>query len=129
MSLIQTSRINSRNCSTVVWRSLLVLKQRATNEGSLPEIAQYSPYYLPLNVFTASKGSNLHSLFVITAAGVVPCGGPKSLAVHHPKCRLYFSSGPLRSIKISTVFRTLMFRNIILVYTFSSLLGLLERYK
>ena len=34
--------------------------KRATDEGSLPEIAQYSPYYLPLNVFTASKGSNLY---------------------------------------------------------------------
>ena len=50
---------------------------RATDEGSLPEIAQYSPYYLPLNVFTASKGSNIYILFAITAAGVVPCGGPK----------------------------------------------------
>ena len=37
--------------------------KRATDEGSLPEIAQYSPYYLPLNVFTASKGSNLYILF------------------------------------------------------------------
>ena len=24
--------------------------KRATDEGPLPEIAQYSPYYLPLNV-------------------------------------------------------------------------------
>ena len=39
--------------------------KRATDEGSLPEIAQYSPYYLPLNVFTASKGSNLYILFPI----------------------------------------------------------------
>ena len=30
-----------------------------------------------LNVFTASKGSNNYILFAITAAGVVPCGGPK----------------------------------------------------
>ena len=51
--------------------------KRATDEGSLPEIAQYSPYYLPLNVFTASKGSNLYILFAVTAAGVVPCGGRK----------------------------------------------------
>ena len=36
--------------------------KRATDEGSLPEIAQYSPYYLPLNVFTASRGSNLYIL-------------------------------------------------------------------
>ena len=33
--------------------------------------------YLPLNVFTASKGSNHYILFAITAAGVVPCGGRK----------------------------------------------------
>ena len=32
---------------------------------------------LPLNVFTASKGSNIYILFAITAAGVVPCGGRK----------------------------------------------------
>ena len=41
--------------------------KRATDEGSLPEIAQYSPYYLPSNVFTASKGPNLYILFAITA--------------------------------------------------------------
>ena len=34
--------------------------KRATDEGLLPEIAQYSPYYLPLKVFTASKGSKLY---------------------------------------------------------------------
>ena len=39
--------------------------KRATDEGSLPEIAQYSPYYLPLNVFAASKGSNLYILLPI----------------------------------------------------------------
>ena len=29
--------------------------KRGTVDGSLPEIAQYSPYYLSLNVFTASQ--------------------------------------------------------------------------
>ena len=43
--------------------------KRATDEGSLPEIAQYSPYYLPLNVFTASKGLNLYILFSVTSKG------------------------------------------------------------
>ena len=38
--------------------------KRATDEGSLPEIVQCSPYYLPLNVFTASKGSNPYILSV-----------------------------------------------------------------
>ena len=46
-------------------------------QGSLPEIAQYSPCYFPLNIFTASKGFKHFILFAITAAGVVPCGGPK----------------------------------------------------
>ena len=31
----------------------------------------------PFERFTASKGSNFYILFTITAAGVVPCGGPK----------------------------------------------------
>ena len=57
---------------------------RATDEGSLPEIVQYSPYILFSNIFTASKGSNHYILFAITAVGVVPCGGSKSLPVHHP---------------------------------------------
>ena len=33
--------------------------------------------FLPLNVLTASKGTNVYILFDITAAGVVPCGGRK----------------------------------------------------
>ena len=37
----------------------------------------YNMAHLSLNVFTASKGSNNYILFAITAAGVVPCGGPK----------------------------------------------------
>ena len=37
--------------------------RRRTDEGSVPEIAQYVPYYLPLNVFTASKGSNFYIVF------------------------------------------------------------------
>ena len=41
--------------------------KRATDEGSLPEIAQYSPYHLPLNVFTASKGSKLKMLLLSIA--------------------------------------------------------------
>ena len=65
-----------RNYSTIVWLSLPALKGLLIR-GSLPEIAQYSPYYLPLNVLTASRGSNPYILFAITAAGVVPCGGPK----------------------------------------------------
>ena len=64
----------SGNTQTYRENSMLI---RATDEGSLPVIAQYSPSYLPLNVFTASKGANLYILFTITAAGVVPCGGPK----------------------------------------------------
>ena len=50
-------------------------------KGSLTKV-HYPKLYnmahlLSLNVFTASKGSNNYILFAITAAGVVPCGGPK----------------------------------------------------
>ena len=55
---------------------------RATDDGSLPEIAQYSPYYLPLNVLLLPKDQTFF-LFAITAAGVVPCA-LKYLPVHHP---------------------------------------------
>ena len=76
MSLIWTSHVNF---SKLQYKSLAFVAgfKRATDEGSLTEIAQYSPYFLPLNVFTASKGSYFYILFAITAAGVVPCGGPK----------------------------------------------------
>ena len=30
-----------------------------------------------LNVFTALKGTHFYILYVVTAAGVVPCGSPK----------------------------------------------------
>ena len=91
---------------------------RATDEGSLPEIAQYSPSYLPLNVFTASKGSNLYILFAITAAGVVPCGGPKKSPRTSSIVQIIFYLGPLGSIKIFRVFKTLTFRNILLTFCF-----------
>ena len=39
-----------------MWLSLPVYK------GSVPEIVQYGPYYLPLNVFTDSQGSNIYIL-------------------------------------------------------------------
>ena len=89
--------------------------KRATDEGSLPEIAQYSPYYLPLNVFTASKGSNLYILFaIVTAAGVVPCGGRKKSPRTSSIVQIMFYFGPLGSVGIFRVFKTLTFRNILL---------------
>ena len=47
----------------------------------LRNIQEYIPPPL-LNIFT-SKGASLYILFAITAAGVVPCGSPKSLPVDH----------------------------------------------
>ena len=43
--------------------SMMMTIIKVTDEGSVPEIAQYDPYYLPLNVFTVSKGSNFYILF------------------------------------------------------------------
>ena len=39
--------------------------KRGTDEGSLPEIAQYSPYYLPFNVFTASLPKDQTFIFYL----------------------------------------------------------------
>ena len=44
--------------------------------------------------------------YTITAAEVVPCGGPKKSPVHHPYGRLYFSFGSLRSLTIFRVSKT-----------------------
>ena len=50
------------------------------------------------NVFTASKGSAFYILFAITAACLVPCGGPKkSPSTSSIVQILLFSFGPLRS--------------------------------
>ena len=38
---------------------------RVTDEGSVPEIAQYGPYCLLLNIFTVSKGSNFNILLTM----------------------------------------------------------------
>ena len=51
---INFSRVNF---SKLQYTSLAFVAEfkRATDDGSLPKIAQYSLYILPLNVFTASK--------------------------------------------------------------------------
>ena len=45
-------------------------------EDSLSETAVWPTLFL-LNVSTALKGTHNYILFVVTAAGVVPCGTPK----------------------------------------------------
>ena len=80
--------------------------QRVTDEGLVPDIAQYGPYYLPLNVFIASKGSSFYILFAITAASVVPCGGPKKSPPYTIHSAGYIISfGPLRSVRIFSVLK------------------------
>ena len=56
--------------------------------------------YLPLNVFIANKESNLYVLFIITVAGGVPCGGPKTSPRTLSIVQIIFYLGPLRSVKI-----------------------------
>ena len=86
--------------------------KRATDEGSLPEIAQYSPYSLPLNVLLLPKDQTV-IFFAITAAGVVPCGGRKKSPRTSPIVQIIFYFCPLRSVKIFKVFKALTFRNIL----------------
>ena len=58
--------------------------KRATDEGSLPEIAQYSPYYLLLNVLLLPKDQTF--LFYLLLLQLVLCrvAALKSLPVQHP---------------------------------------------
>ena len=82
------------------------LHRRVTNEGSVPEIAQYGSYYLPLNDSTASKGSSFCILFVITAACVVPCGDPKKSPHTSSIVQIIIiSCAPLRSVRIFRVLK------------------------
>ena len=62
--------------------SILSLAFIPVHSGSLKRI-KYSILYslahtLLSNVFSALKGTNFYILFVVTAAGVVLCGSPKS---------------------------------------------------
>ena len=67
---------------------------KVNDEGSLSEIVQYGP----LNVFSASKGSDIymHILFVVTIAGVLPRGGPKKSPRTSSIVLVIFSFEPLR---------------------------------
>ena len=58
--------------------------KRATDEGSLSEIAQYSPYYLPLNVLLHPKDQTI--IFYLLLLQLVLCrvAALKGLSVHHP---------------------------------------------
>ena len=49
----------------LVYLAIVTGLLRVSDEGSVPEIVQYGLYHLPLNGFTASKGSNFYFLFII----------------------------------------------------------------
>ena len=51
--------------------------------GFITRNCAISPYYLPLNVLTASKGSNLYILSLLQLA-LCRLAALKSLPVHHP---------------------------------------------
>ena len=57
------------------------------------------PLFL-LNVSTALKGTHFDILFVVTAAGVVPCGSPTKRPRTSPIVQFIPSFGPLRSAEI-----------------------------
>ena len=78
----------------------------------------YKMAHLSLNVFTASKGSNNYILFAITAAGVVPCGGPKKSPSTSFIVQIIFSFDPLRSVKIFGVFQIYCTLRIIILTEF-----------
>ena len=63
---------------------------RVTDEGCLPEIAQYNPYYLPLNVYTASNGSNLYILLFECICCVSLSIEKKNLQIHEVISKINF---------------------------------------
>ena len=64
--------------------SASVISSRATDEGSLPETTQYSPYYLSLNVLLLPKDQTF--IFYLLLLKLVLCrvAAVKSLPVQHP---------------------------------------------
>ena len=73
---------------TIVLLLLLAL-QRATAEGSLPDISQYSPYYLPLNVLLLPKDQPFIFYSLLLQLVLCHAAALKSLPVHHLQYRLY----------------------------------------
>ena len=57
-----------------------------------------SPFLI--DMFTALKGSKFYFLFAITAAGVVPCGGPKTSPRTSSIMQIIFSFGLLKSARV-----------------------------
>ena len=75
----------------------------------VPEIAQYGPCYIPLNVFTVSKGSNFYVFYLLLLQlALCRVAALKSLPVHHPYGADYIISfGTLGSVRIFTLYGTL----------------------
>ena len=90
---IDCPEIDARYCSAIF--CLLGL----TNEDAVSEVAQNDQCSV-FECFIALKGTFIFLYFICYySAGVMPCGGPKSLPVHYLLCRLYISRfGPLRSV-------------------------------
>ena len=74
-------------------------------------------------------GIFLNYTYYITAAGVVPCGGPKKSLRTSSIVQIIFNLylGLLRVVKIFRVFKTITFRNILLSYFFYGLSVLLKQ--
>ena len=63
----------------------LLMRATVTDEGSLPEIAQYSPYNLPFNICLLLPKDQT-SIFSLLLLQLLLCrvAALKSLPVHHP---------------------------------------------
>ena len=60
----------------MTFRLLLPIHSGSLKRIGYPNRSVWPTLFL-LNVFTALKGTHFYFLFVVTAAGVVPCGSPK----------------------------------------------------
>ena len=62
---------------TVLFSGFFRQVLRVTEENSISETTVWPSFLIFINIITAFEGTHFQILFAITAAGVVPCGGPK----------------------------------------------------
>ena len=71
----------------------------------------YNMAHLLALYFNASKGSNNYFYSLLLQLVLCRVAALKSLPVHHPKCRLYFTFDPLGSVNIYEVFQFFICKN------------------
>ena len=78
----------------------------------------YNIAHLSLNFLLLPKDLTIIFYLLLLQLALCRVAALKSLPVHHPYCRLYFSFDPLRSVKIFRVFQIYCTLRIIILTEF-----------